>query len=138
MQLQRRSFVNLRFLFVDAEKKEKKNVIQHKSAINGYAASLLYFLLTHCDDASYIYWHIKDITRACLSELRKTFKSEELKKYLSPLEKQLENDKKDVGKLASFIKEKTSLLEWSSLTIDGPGITTALRMLCHLSLQSIG
>jgi len=122
-------------LDTDTEKKEKKNCIEHKSAINGYVASLLRFLLVNSDDAGYVYRHMKELSRGCLSELHETFKIEEFKKYLSPLEKGLENNNKDISKLVGFIKDKTSLLEWSSLSIDGPGITTALRLLCHLCIK---
>ena len=124
------------YAFAESEKVEKKApAIQHRSAINGYAASLLLFMLEISDDPSYIYSHLAQLARSCMTECHVVLKSEEFKKYLSPLEKKLDSSNSDIGKLIGLIKDKTSLLEWSSLTIDGPGITTALRLLCHLCIK---
>ena len=89
------------------------------------------------DNASYIYRHINDLVRSCMSDLHVTCRSEEFKRFLCPLTKNLKNDDADVARLILLIKDKATLLEWSSLSIDGPGITTALRLLCHLCLKGM-
>lgn len=92
-------------------------------------------MLELSDDVTYIYEHVSDLKRACLSEIHLPFRSYDFKKFLSPLNQQLIGDNRDIAKLVGFIKERATLLEWSSLTIDGPGITTALRLLCHLCVK---
>uniref|UniRef100_H2YDV3 Virilizer N-terminal domain-containing protein n=1 Tax=Ciona savignyi TaxID=51511 RepID=H2YDV3_CIOSA len=119
----------------EEETQEKKPaVFHHRTAVNCYAGSLLLSLLQGSEDMAYIYRHQSDLTITCLSKRQLISHAEDIQNWLTPLQEQLTGDVTDIEKLVSFIKLRTSLLEWITFPESGPELCMTLRLLCYICL----
>ncbi|XP_076799872.1 protein virilizer homolog [Clavelina lepadiformis] len=119
----------------DSKEEIKPEAIQHRTALNSYAASVLQLVLERSSDVGFIYRYKADIFRSCMSKLHVNAKSDFMKLYLKPLEKELTGEKSDIEKLVNLIREEAALLDWTALAFQGPGICTSLKLLSHLCLK---
>ncbi|XP_039260593.2 protein virilizer homolog [Styela clava] len=111
------------------EKPRKKP--QRKMAANGYAMNILLITLKMSQNVSHLLLH-HEVILSTIKAATLSHSLEEVQEWLRPLNT-LKSPQNAIAGCMEFLKTTFEKLEWNTLMTSGPGLCTALRILCNTS-----